>query len=315
MDRLTSMTVFITVTGSGSFAAAAKRLNLSPAAVTNHVQALEDHLGVRLINRTTRKLSLTEAGQHYFDRCTDILQQIEEADGAIGSLTAAPRGTLRVNATTVISTGLDSLISGFSRTYPEIVLEIIVTDQMPDLVEDGIDVAIRYNHIPDSSLVVRRLGGIRIIACAAPAYLERRGTPRIPADLAQHNCIAYTYPGFTTFTREWPLIGPEGEISVPVSGNLHTNSAALISSAALEGRGIIMAPTFFIDRPLREGLLIRVLPDYHINEFQLIALFPHRRYMPAKLRVFLDFAAKHFAADPQWQLAPSRSEKAPAAAS
>jgi DNA-binding transcriptional LysR family regulator len=302
MDRITSMTALVTVVAHGSFAAAAKRLDLSPAMVTNHIRSLEERLGARLLNRTTRRLSLTEAGQEYYERCTRILAEIEEADSRVAALSATPSGTLRINTSTVLSHGLVTLIGEFGAAYPEITLELVATDRMVDLVEEGIDVAIRYNEAPDSSLIVRRLGRFRVVACAAPAYLERRGVPRQPSDLAGHNCLAYMHPGFTTLTREWRLVGPDGEVTVPISGNLHTNYPEAIRAAALEGRGIAMSQTYFVDDAVRSGQLVRVLPDYHLGEFPIFVVYPHRQYVPAKLRSFIDVAAKHFAEHPKWQL-------------
>jgi DNA-binding transcriptional LysR family regulator len=301
MDRVASMTAFAAVVSSGSFSAAAKRLNLSPATVTNHVQALEERLGARLLNRTTRKLSLTEAGHEYYDRCAQILAQIEEADNHVSALQAAPRGTLKINAATILASGLASLIGAFGAAYPEITVELFTSDRMVDLVEEGFDMAIRFNHARDSSLIVRRLGQFRVVACGAPAYFAARGIPREPADLHEHNCLAYTYPGFTALTREWQLIGPRGRTTVPISGNFHSNSAESIRAAAYEGRGVIMAPTYIVYEAICARRLVHVLPDYHLGEFPINALYPHRQHVSAKLRAFLDFAARHFAEDPKWQ--------------
>jgi len=305
MDRITSMTAFATVVAAGSFAGAAQRLQMSPAMVTNHVRALEERLGARLLNRTTRKVSLTEAGRDYHERCTQILAQIEAADSRVSALTSAPRGTLRVNASTVLSHGLATLVGDFGATYPEITVELIATDRMVDPVEEGFDLAIRYNEAPDSSLIVRRLGQFRVVACAAPAYLEKYGVPLRPADLTQHNCLAYMHPGFTKLTREWTLIGPEGEVTVPISGSFHTNSLDAIRHAVVEGRGITMSQTYHLEEAMRCGQLVHVLPDYHLGEYPVYAIYPHREHMPAKLRSFIDFAVKHFAEHAKWRLPES----------
>ena len=311
MDRITSMTAFAAVVATGSFSGAAQRLKMSPAMVTNHVRALEERLGARLLNRTTRKVSLTEAGRDYHERCIQILAQIEAADSRVAALTSAPRGTLRVNASTVLCHGLATLIGDFVATYPEITVELTATDRMVDPVEEGFDLAIRYNEAPDSSLIVRRLGQFRIVACAAPSYLEKRGVPLRPADLTQHTCLAYMHPSFTKLTREWTLIGPEGEVTVPISGSFHTNSLEAIRLAVVEGRGITMSQTYYLDEAMRCGQLVPVLPDYHLGEFPIYAIYPHREHMPAKLRSFIDFAVRHFTEHPKWRLpepasAPSR---------
>jgi len=298
MDRVTSMTAFATVVTSGSFAAAAHRLSMSPAMVTNHVRSLEERLGARLLNRTTRKLSLTEAGKSYFDQCALILAQIETADTSVSDLQAAPRGTLHLNAANVLSHSVAPLISAFTAAYPAITVDLTTTDRMVDLVEDGVDVAIRFNQPPDSSLIVRRLGQLRIILCAAPDYLEKNGTPAEPSDLSRHNCLAYSYRGFDKLTREWPLSGPGGEVMVPVTGNLQTNSIETLLGAAFEGRGIAMVTSCSATGAIRSGRLVQVLPEWHSGEFPIIALYPHRQHIPAKVRSFLDFAGKHFAANP-----------------
>ncbi|HEX7967959.1 MAG TPA: LysR family transcriptional regulator [Stellaceae bacterium] len=295
MDRIASMTAFTTVVASGSFAAAAQRLNMSPAMVTNHVRALEERLGARLLNRTTRKLSLTEAGKTYLDQATLILAQIEAADAGVSDLQATPRGTLHVNTASILSPALVPLLDAFGCAFPEITLELVSSDRMPDLVEDGIDVAIRFNPAPESSLIVRTLGSFRVVTCASYAYLATRGEPREPADLAGHNCLSYMYPGFTTMTREWRLGGPNGEVTVPVSGNLHTNNTELLRAAALSGRGIVRAPNYSIRDDVRAGRLIQVLPDWHSGELPIVALYPARDHLPAKVRIFIDFAVKHFA--------------------
>jgi len=298
MDRVTSMTAFATVVNSGSFAAAAHRLSMSPAMVTNHVRSLEERLGARLLNRTTRKLSLTEAGKAYFDQCALILAQIEAADSSVSESQAAPRGTLHLNAANILSHSVAPLIGAFSAVYPQITIDLTTTDRMVDMVEDGIDVAIRFNQPPDSSLIVRRLGQFRIILCAAPDYLAKHGTPAEPSDLSRHNCLAYTYRGFDKLAREWPLTGPGGQVTVPVTGNLQTNNIETMLGAAVEGRGIAMMTSCSAVNAFRSGGLVQVLPEWHSGEFPIIALYPHRQHIPARVRSFLDFAGKHFAANP-----------------
>jgi DNA-binding transcriptional LysR family regulator len=313
MDRIASMTAFATVVAAGSFAQAAQRLKMSPAMVTTHVRALEDRLGARLLNRTTRKLSLTEAGKTYYEHCTVILAQLEAAETGVADLNAAPRGTLRVNTSGVLASALETLFGEFGAAYPEVTVELFATDRMVDLVEEGIDVAIRYNQVPDSSLIVRGLGQFRIVACAAPSYLERHGAPREPADLARHNCLSYMHSGFSALTREWYFTGPEGQVTVPISSNFHTNSVETLRAALLEGRGISMSQTYAVEESIRSGKLVRVLPAYHLGEFPIFALYPHRQYMPAKLRSFIDLAARHFAEHPRWQLSPETTQQPPAA--
>jgi DNA-binding transcriptional LysR family regulator len=295
MDRVTSMTAFATVVTSGSFAAASQRLNMSPAMVTNHVRSLEERLGARLLNRTTRKLSLTEAGKSYFDQCALILAQIEAADSSVTELQVTPRGTLHLNAANILAHSVAPLLGAFGAAYPEITVDLTTTDRMVDLVEDGIDVAIRYNQPPDSSLIVRRLSQFRVILCAAPEYLAQHGTPAEPSDLSHHNCLAYTYRGFDRLAREWPLSGPGGSVTVPVTGNLQTNNIETLLGAAVEGRGIAMVTSCSAIGAFRSRRLVQVLPEWHSGEFPIIALYPHRQHIPARVRSFLDFAGKYFA--------------------
>jgi DNA-binding transcriptional LysR family regulator len=190
------------------------------------------------------------------------------------------------------------LIAAFSAAYPEITIDLTVTDRMVDMIEDGIDLAIRFNQPPDSSLIVRRLGQFRVILCAAPDYLAKHGAPKKPSDLSRHNCLAYAYRGFDRLAREWPLSGPDGEVTVPVTGNLQTNNLEVMLGAAFEGRGIAMVTSCSAADAIGSGRLVQVLPDWHSGEFPIIALYPHRQYVPAKVRSFLDFAGKYFAANP-----------------
>jgi DNA-binding transcriptional LysR family regulator len=304
------MTAFATVVAAGSFAGAAQRLKMSPAMVTNHVRSLEERLGARLLNRTTRKLSLTEAGRSYYEQAALILAQIEAADSSVAALTSAPRGTLRVNAASILARNMAPLIAGYCEAYPEVTVQFTTTDRMVDLVEEGIDVAIRFNQPPDSSLIIRRLGQFSVILCASPAYLAKHGTPREPADLSHHQCLAYSYQGFERLTREWTVAGPAGEVTVPISSNLQTNSLDTIFAAACEGRGIAMALSCAVEEAIRDGRLVRVLPEYQKGEFPIVALYPHRQYISAKLRSFLDFAAKHFSEMPDCSEAVAAAERA-----
>ncbi|HEV8027674.1 MAG TPA: LysR family transcriptional regulator [Stellaceae bacterium] len=310
MDRVTSMTAFATVVVAGSFAGAAQRLKMSPAMVTNHVRSLEERLGARLLNRTTRKLSLTEAGRSYYEQCALILAQIEAADTSVSALTSTPRGTLRVNAAPILTLNTAPLIAAYSAAYPEVTLEFTTTDRMVDLVEEGIDMAIRFNQAPDSSLIVRRLGSFRIILCASPTYLAEHGTPREPADLSRHQCVAYMYQGFERLTREWKVTGPKDETLVPITSRIQTNSVETMVAAATEGRGIAMGLSCAVEAAIRAGKLVRVLPEHHLGEYPIIALYPHRQHISAKVRSFLDFAARHFAEMPDCTDAVAAAERA-----
>lgn len=293
MDRLTTMQVFVQVVDSGSFAAAAKRLDASPATITHHVQALEDHLGVQLLNRTTRRLNLTEVGRTFYEHSNRILAQVEEAERCASDLQATPRGLLRVNTNEALARVLAPLIAGFGATHPDISFEVLTTDHMIDLIETGFDLAVRAGPLPDSTLIARRLGVGRLVACAAPAYLERHGTPRRPQDLAGHNCLINT-----ARDSPWHLTGPDGVVAVEVSSSLRSNSWAALRGAALAGQGIAILPIILIVEDVREGRLIRLLPEYGVGEAVIQAVYPASRHLSVKVRSFLDFLVKRLRDEP-----------------
>lgn len=298
MDRLTSLTVFVRVVDSGGFSAAARRLNLSTTMVSNHVQALEERLGARLLNRTTRKVSLTEVGQAYYERCVQILADIEEADATATALQSTPRGTLRLHTVGTMVGFVAPVIAEFLSLHPEAAVELTAGERMVDLVEEGYDLAIRAVPPPDSSLIVRRLTGWRHFLCAAPAYLEAHGTPTCLADLAQHNCLRYA---FYPFGDEWHFLDPEGRPdSVRVSGNLVTSSGVTLRIAALRGLGIFLAPGFLLGDDLDAGRLVPLIPDRRGVEFAITALYPHRHLVSAKVRSFLDLLAERIREHRRW---------------
>jgi DNA-binding transcriptional LysR family regulator len=301
MDRLTSLTVFTRVVDSGGFSAAARRLNMSATMVSSHVQALEDHLGARLLNRTTRKVNLTEVGKAYYERCTQILAELEEADRVAGALQSMPRGTLRIYTSTHVVRFLAPVIAEFMALYPEVLVELSMGERMVDLVEEGIDLAIRTILPPDTSLIVRRLTPWRHFLCGAPAYLEKYGAPQRLEDLARHNCLGYA---FYPFGDEWRFTGPDGEpAAVRVSGNLLSASGETLRHVALAGQGLFLAPSFIAGEDLRAGRLVGVLDGYRPVDFAINAIYPHRHHLSAKVRSFIDLAVARFAAQRQW-LAP-----------
>src|SRR6185437_14006150 len=284
MDQLASMTAFVRATELGGFAPAAQTLGISPTMVGLHVRALEDRLGSRLLNRTTRRQSLTEVGRVYYERCRQILSDLEEADRTASQLRAAPRGRLRVNAP--VSFGVHALtpvITDYLATYPEVEVDLTVNDRVIDLVEEGFEVAIRVGSLSDSGLVARPLAPYQLVLCASPDYLARFGEPRRPEDLARHNCLAFdrwSAPHVWTFQN--------GEAAA-VRGVLRANNGEALRVAALRGLGIIQQPGVLLAEDLRCGRLIRVLPDYDLptRPIHLIYL-PDRRSTP-KLRTFIDF--------------------------
>lgn len=289
MNRLDAMQTFVLVVDTGSFAGAAKRLDVTPATVTHNVQLLEDHLGVQLLNRTTRKLSLTEVGQQYYEHCSRILAEIEEADCGARASQMRPRGLLRLNTSFWLAWVVAPLLAEFGAVHADVSFELIATDHMVDMVEHGFDLALRGGPLPDSSLISRRLGLAELTLSAAPEYLTRRGTPERPQDLAIHNCLTSTY---APLEHHWRFTGPEGEIEVDISGNLRSNSLEALRRAAVAGHGICLLPVASVIEDFKAGGLVRLLPSYRIAEPVIYALYPASRHVPVKVRVFLDFIVR-----------------------
>lgn len=299
MDRFESMRTFAKVVESGSFAGAAARLGVSPGTVSDHVKELEKRLGTQLIHRTTRKLALTDTGRVFYERSTRILADLEEAEQVAGDPQAAPRGELRVNATPAFGMmQLSPAISDFTARFPEVSVELMLSDRMADLIDEGFDVAVRVEPIPDSSLIARQLGPVRVVICATPGYLERHGRPETPADLAGHNCLTITGP---SQLRNWHLTGADGTpVDIRVSGHLRSNSAGVLMCAALAGQGLVCLPTFITGDALRTGRLVTVLDQYVAQPFTLRALYPPNRHLSAKVRAFVDFLAERFGKPSVW---------------
>jgi len=298
MDRLTSLTVFVRVVDSGGFSAAARRLNMSTTMVSNHVQALEDRLGARLLNRTTRKVSLTDTGKAYYECCVQILADLEDADRAAGTLHSTPRGMLRLHTTAALVRFLAPIVSEYLALYPETVVDLEIGERMVDLMEEGFDLVIRATPLPDSSLIVRRLTPWRHVLCCSPSYLGRHPPPQRAADLAQHNCLRYA---FYPFGDEWRFIGPDGEpVAVKVTGNLLATSGEMLRHQALNGGGIFLAPSFIVGEDVAAGRLKRLLPDHQPLEFVINAIYPHRHHLSSKVRSLLDLLSERFAEQRQW---------------
>ena len=291
MDRLTAMNSFVKVVENAGFAAAARRLDLSPSVVTAHIKSLEDRLGVLLLNRSTRKVSLTEIGHAYYDRCVQILSEIDEADGIAQSSQTNPRGLLRLNLAQALPPVIAAPMAEFVSLYPDVSLRVTVTSRMVDLIEEGFDLSIRLTPVHDSSLIVRRLANYRMVVCGAPGYFARHGRPEDPTQLAQHNCLLF-YDSL--WGREWHFAGPDGEQVVRVSGNLETNNVVVMRMAAILGEGLMCVPLFMVAPEIKSGQLAPILTKFTPFEFSMDALYPHRRHLSAKVRSFLDLVAKHF---------------------
>lgn len=295
MDRVTSMRVFVRAALDGSLSAAARHLGMSAAMATKHVNALEARLGVKLFHRTTRRLSLTEAGSNYLEACQRILPEIDEAEAAAASQRIKATGLLRMNVP--LSFGnrfIAPLIPAFSRRHPEVRVELGLSDAQVDLIAGNWDLAIRIGRLADSSLQARRLGDSAMVVCAAPAYLDRRGVPRRIAELTQHNCLSYTLSAIQN-SKQWAF-GAQGEFRVPVSGDLLANSGDALVAAAVGGQGVIYQPRFIVAEALERGELVTLELDKPVVELGGIhALYPPDRRPPAKVRVMIDYLVEAFA--------------------
>jgi DNA-binding transcriptional LysR family regulator len=298
MDTLTSMKVFTAVVETGSFAAASDRLDMSRAMTSKYVAHLEEHLGTRLLQRTTRKLTLTESGATYYERCVQILADISEAEEGALHLNETPRGTLRL--TLPVSFGIlhmGPVISDYMKQYPDVKVDILVTDRRVDLLEEGLDMAIRIGSLSESGLVAKKFASDRVVVCGAPEYLKRHGTPKTPADLAKHNCLIYSY---AAAGDEWKMDGPGGQHAVKVSGTLRATNGDMVKLAALGGVGLMRQPMFICGEDLRNGRLVEVLPEYKSYDLGIYAVYPSRKHLSAKVRSFVDFIADAFDLKSEW---------------
>jgi DNA-binding transcriptional LysR family regulator len=299
MDRLARINAFVRVAESGGFAAAARRLNLSKATVTNQIQALENALGARLLNRTTRRVGLTEIGRTYYERCVQILHDLEEADETAGAQQATPRGQLRVHCQQGIVQFVTPVVIDFLTRYPEVSVDLRSGHAMIDMVEEGFDLAISPFLPSDATIVRRRLATFRLVLSAAPAYLERHPAPQSPTDLAGHNCLRYPYaPGFA---ERWHFLDASGNpLVVRVSGNLMCSSPDTARAAAVAGIGLALTAPFIVADLLASGALVPLLPGYRTPEFEINAFYPHRRHLSAKVRAFIDLLVDRFAEHQRW---------------
>jgi DNA-binding transcriptional LysR family regulator len=300
------MAVFAKVVEAASFAAAARHFDMSPAMVSKHIQTLEGRLGARLLNRTTRRVSPTEVGQEYYERCLRILSDLEEAELAAGDLQSAPRGLLRVTAP--VSFGahvLAPLIADYLKTYPEVSIDLSLDDPYVDLIEKRFDLAIRIGTLADSSLIARKLGTLGVVACASPVYLQSKGTPKTPQDLVEHNCLVYN---FASAHSAWHFFDRDGkEDVVRVSGGFMASSPDALRTLALKDVGIVLAPDLLVENDLAAGRLIHLLPDYRSQGTAVQAVYPHSQCLSAKTRTFIDFLAAHFTVTPSRHSGADRS--------
>ncbi|MBN3785985.1 LysR family transcriptional regulator [Burkholderia sp. Ac-20353] len=297
MDRSLEMSVFVAVVEAGSFVGAAEGLRMSKAAVSRHVDALESRLGSRLLQRTTRRLSLTEEGRLFHQRAKDILSAMNDAEAEVSSRTHQPGGVVRINVPLSFGiTHLAPLWGRFMALYPQIDLDIVLNDRVVDLVDEGYDLAVRISALPDSSLVSRKLAATRMVVCASPGYLQRYGVPSHPAELAEHRVLAYTY---LAGRDEWQFQGPDGEITVRTRARVYSSNGDTCRAIALDDGGIILQPSFMIDEDLRAGRLSRLMPEFQAIELGIYAVYPTRKQLPFKVRCLIDFLVDAFR-DPPW---------------
>jgi DNA-binding transcriptional LysR family regulator len=290
--EITALRTFVTVVESGGFSRAAEVLDSTTAAVSRRVAGLERRLGVRLLNRTTRTMSLTEAGERYYRDLVDILRALEEADARVGGESAEPTGTLRITAP--LSFGvrrLSPLLGEFMALHPRLRVMLVLDDGYRDIVSEGLDLAIRIGELKESTLVARRLADVQRYFCASPSYLERNGVPQRPADLTTHACLHYHN---ILLREEWTLVGPEGPETVAVSGPLSANNGDVLRDAACRGQGIVLLPDFIAEDALAAGRLQRILTDYEPLKYGLYAVWASGRFMPSKVRLLVDFLFSKF---------------------
>ncbi|WP_097152179.1 LysR family transcriptional regulator [Cohaesibacter gelatinilyticus] len=299
MDTLIGMRTFCAVVEEESFVRAAAKLELSAALTSKYVAQLEERLQVRLLNRTTRSLAVTQEGQAYYERCSQIIDQFDEMENLIREQKGVPTGRLRISAPiTLAEQHLAHATSRFMELYPDVSVELKLADRYINLVDEGYDLAIRMGTLEDSSLIARKLAPMRVSVVASPGYLAKHGTPEHPHDLAQHQCIHDTnYLG----GKMWGFTENGKDFTVPINGRLTTNSILAVRAALLEDGGIGSVPRYVVKDDIKKGLLKEILPDYLRDGGAVYAVYPHNRHLAAKVRVYVEFIASYFANQKDWQ--------------
>lgn len=291
IDVMKAMQAFVAVVDSGSFVSAAEMLDTSTAAISRQVSGLESRLGARLLNRTTRRISLTESGHEYYSRAQSILSDLAEAEAIVGQQAIQPKGSLRISAP--LSYGIHELarlLPDFMRRYPDLKLDIDLSDRVVDLANDGIDVAIRISQSLTSQVVARKIMPIEMILCASPDYLARKGTPKTPEEIAEHETLSYSY---LSTGDNWHFVDKnQTEVTVRIQSTVHATNGDLLTALGLSGNGIIIQPTFIVAKHIAEGNLVPLLPDWHMGEFYLYAVYLSRKHLSAKIRAFIDYLAE-----------------------
>lgn len=300
MDRIDAMRAFATVVAEGSFTRAAERLDTSPQLVSKYVSRLEDRLGVRLLNRTTRKVHLTEAGEHYFQHTQQVLDDIDDMESQLDDLQQGARGRLRISAPVSFATRhLVDLVCNFQRTYKAVAIDLQLNDRKVDIVEEGFDIALRIGHLKSSSLIAKRIAPVRLVVCASPDYLARYGTPSKPEELKNHRYLRYSYFEYETGLSLVEGLRSEGRER---HGDLVSNNGDVLLKAAVAGAGIAIQPTFISGEALAEGSLQVILSEYEPEPMGLYAVYAHRKLLASKVRCFIDFMEGYFGDPPYWDV-------------
>ena len=298
MDRLNGMRHFVEVVNASGFSPAADKLGLSRAQISKSVMQLESHLGVRLLNRTTRRISLTESGKVYYERCLSILEDIEELESSTSDQNKIPRGRLSVCAPTSFGIlHLQDALTDYLKVYPEVQLSLSLSDRFIDVVKEGFDVVIRIAELEDSSLIARKISPCKRVFCASPEYLKENGVPNVPQDLAIHQCLVYTND---LKLGTWSLEGSNGIEKVKVNGPVCADNGDMLKAAALKNLGVTLLPTFLVGDELKAGRLVPILENYCPTDIAIYAIFPSRRFLSAKVRTFVDHLSECFGNTPYW---------------
>ena len=306
MDRLEAMDIFVRIVETGSFSAVARDLGTTQPTISKQITALERQLKTRLLERSTRSLNVTASGTTYYERCKRILEDVKAAEGALGRLQSSLTGTLHVNGSIALGQlFLTPLLLEFQRRYPELTVELTLNDRYIDLVEEGVDVAVRLGRLADSNLVARRLGATRRVLVATRTYLDAHGTPQEPAQLARHNCLLYAY---LSTGNEWTFRGPQGDLRVHVHGNFKANNGHSIREAMLAGAGVALTPDWLVHEELQSGTVVALLPEFAPAPLEVNAVYPSGRHVSAKLRTFVDFLQEQFAAIPAFSAQETHSK-------
>ena len=288
MDKLAQITTFVRVVELGGFSAAARDLEVAPSVVTTQIQALEQRLGVRLLNRNTRSVKPTEVGEAYYERCLDLLKRFEVADDYVQSMQEVPRGVLRLNVALPLVDLVTPVVAEYTAQHPEVSVRMIMSGRDPDLIDEQFDLAVRARIPTSGSLIVRKLAEASLIVCASPKYFANRPMPEKPSDLVNHNCLIYTDSGAGD---RWPIFSTDEELHV--HGNLSSNSVFALRDAAENGQGIVVLPQFAAAASLKAGRLIQILQRYTTDKRPIAVVYPHRGLVPTKTTVFVDMLRKH----------------------